>query len=325
MIFIYPLLIHVRRSSLQHRIAFFHALPDLHFWVKNFLFCLPLHRPPPEISTYLQMNESIRSICHPQRGATEAQAIEIFSLGRLLSRIATALFVLFLVQVLADSLPVRILDPAWQLSFSGSLIRNGLLPVLGMLLVPLAAMLDSSSRSLARYRDWLRRWSLPIAMCYLLLIPLQGYGVWKGLDTIRNAQSARFNQASQKFTALRQAINAATSSEDLQARLQALQGPTLPANVLEEPLPELRQRLLAGLEGAENRARNQLIGAPPVDNIQKLILQAVRVALSALILAFAFTAAAHRRDSTTPLLEEWEKAWKQRSLRQWNRARMRKL
>jgi hypothetical protein len=235
------------------------------------------------------------------------------------------LFVLFLIQVLVDSLPIRLLDPAWQLRLSASLIRNGILPVLGILLVPLAAVIDASSRNLARYRDWLSRWSLLIALGYLLLIPLQGYGVWKGLDTIRNTQSERFKQASQKITAMRQAINAATSPEDLQARLQALQAPTLPANVLEQPLPELRRRLLAGLEGAENRARNQLIWAPPVDNIQTLILQAGRVALSALILAFIFTASAHRGGSSTPLLEEWGKAWKQRSLRRWNQTRMRKL
>jgi hypothetical protein len=271
------------------------------------------------------MNETFLPIEAATQTSEEGRVLAAFSLGRLLSRVATALFALFLLLVVADSLPVRFLDPAWHLRFSGSLIRNGLLAVLGILMVPLAAVIDSSSRSLARYRDRLRRWSILVALGYLLLIPLQGYGVWKGLSTLRSAKAMQFERAHKKFAEVRKAINSASSADDLQARFSALRGPTLPPDALKQPLPELRQRLLVGLEGAENQMRNQLVGSPPVNNIQSLILQATRVAMSSLILAFAFAAAAHRRGSPSPLIEEWTKAWKQLSLKRLNRAQMRKL
>ena len=274
------------------------------------------------------MNDSIATIAqeaHEEEARREVRASERLRIGRLLGLIAGALLALFVVLVVADSLPVRLMDPAWQLRFSGALIRNGLMPVLAIVMVPLAAVIDPSSGALARYRDRLRRWSILVALGYVLLIPLQGFAVWKGVGQLRSTQASQFDRASQKFDQLRQAIRSADSNADLQRRFQALRGPTLPQASLSQPLPILRKRLLDGLEGAENRMRNSLVGKPSPESIEAMILQGSRVALSALILAFAFAAGSQRRRSRVSLLEEWRQGWSQRARRRWNRNQANRL
>ena len=284
--------------------------------------------PSVGISLTIPMNNSITAIAqetHEEEARRETRGFERISVGRLLGLIAGALLALFLVLVVADSLPVRLMDPAWQLRFSGALIRNGLMPVLAIVMVPLAAVIDPSSGALARYRDRLRHWTILVALGYVLLIPLQGYAVWKGVGQLRSSQAGQFDRATKQFTQLRQTIQSADSTADLQRRFQALGMPTQPQADLNQPLPVLRKRLLDGLEGAENRLRNRLVGKPSADSVEGLILQGGRLALSALILAFAFAAGSQRRRSRVSLLEEWRQAWSQRARRRWNRNQANRL
>lgn len=274
------------------------------------------------------MNDSIRLIPQEaldEEARREARSFERIGVGNLIGQMAGALLALFVVLVVADSLPVRLMDPTWQLRFSGALIRNGLMPLLAIVMVPLAVVIDPSNGALARYRDRLRRWTIFVALGYVLLIPLQGYAVWNGVGQLRSAQAGQFNQATKQFTQLRQAIQSAESAADLQRRFQALGVPIQPQAGLNQPLPVLRKRLLDGVEGAENRLRNTLLGKPSADTVQALILQGARVALSALILAFAFAAGSQRRRSRVSLLEEWRQAWSQRARRRWNRHQANRL
>ena len=56
--------------------------------------------------------------------------------------VATALLLVFLAALLPQLLPLRLLEPAWQLRLCGVLAENGVLPLMALGLLFLASYLD---------------------------------------------------------------------------------------------------------------------------------------------------------------------------------------
>ncbi|MFN9620875.1 MAG: hypothetical protein ACK55X_14310 [Synechococcaceae cyanobacterium] len=227
--------------------------------------------------------------------------------GRMLARVAIALFVVFVAVVIASSLPPRLLDPAWQLRFTGTLVNNGTIAVLGLVLMWLATILHPASGRLRARRDQISSLAVAAAIGYLLLIPLQTYAVWQGVSSANLGQRSQLRTANEKLGQLRKAVNEATSTADLQSRLQALRGPTLPAADLARPIALVRPQILAGLDSAETTVRQRLSGLPP-DRLWQLVQESVRVLVSALAYALAFAAGAYLPGQPLSLFDGWAQA-----------------
>ncbi len=84
------------------------------------------------------------------------------------------------------------------------------------------------------------------AFGFLLLIPLQVSATWRGVQDSTSKASLQQQQGQQAISALWQAISAATSHQDLQARLEKLQLPVAGQADLQVPFPQRRQKLLDG-------------------------------------------------------------------------------
>jgi hypothetical protein len=218
--------------------------------------------------------------------------------------LAVCLLSLYGLVVLASILPPRLLDPAWQLRFTNALINNGFLALLGLALVHLAAHLDPANPHLVRRRDNLAALALAAVLGFLLLVPLQGYAVWRGIGNANSQQSSQLRQVTGRISAVRKAINSATSPQDLQRRLQGLRVPPLGAAELEQPLPVLRRTMLETLEQAEIRAGDQLRGIQPT-GLWAIIQGSIRAVLSSLVLMVGFAAFGQRRDWSMTLLQSW--------------------
>ena len=225
----------------------------------------------------------------------------------MLARVAIALFVVFVAVVIASSLPPRLLDPAWQLRFTGTLVNNGTIAVLGLVLMWLATILHPASGRLRARRDQISSLAVAAAIGYLLLIPLQTYAVWQGVSSANLGQRSQLRTANEKLGQLRKAVNEATSTADLQSRLQALRGPTLPAADLARPIALVRPQILAGLDSAETTVRQRLSGLPP-DRLWQLVQESVRVLVSALAYALAFAAGAYLPGQPLSLFDGWAQA-----------------
>ncbi|MFM7361856.1 MAG: hypothetical protein ACKO25_08545 [Cyanobium sp.] len=234
--------------------------------------------------------------------------------GRMLSRIAPALFVVFIAVVVATVLPPRLFDPAWQLRWSATLINNGTIALLGLVLIWLAPLFHPSSGRIRARRDFVASWALAAVIGYPLLIPLQGYALWRGIGAADGVRSQQLNIARERVQKLRTAVREATSTAQLQARLQALQGPSLPPADLSRPIESLRPQILAGLDTAEAGVRQRLGRLPP-DRLWQLIQESLRVIISALAYAFAFAAGTSLRDQPFSLLDTVQKRM-ERSRRQ---------
>jgi hypothetical protein len=237
---------------------------------------------------------------------TAASSIATTTLAHRLAVIPFALFLAFGAAVLAGSLPLAPLDPLWQLRVCTLLVDNAALPLLGLVLLHLAVHVQPGGRLQAR-RDAAARWAVAAACGFLLLLPLQAVAAWRVYSTAGVTQNQQLATAQQRLTQIRQAIDAAATPQDLQTRLQALRGPVLGPVDLAQPMPKLRQRLLAALAQAERRLGDQLQGLNPA-GLWALIQRALRLTIASLGFALAFAAAGQRRNREFSLLQEWQMA-----------------
>ncbi len=227
-----------------------------------------------------------------------------------LSVSAMALFVIYGVRVIATAIPLRPLDTLWQLSVSSVLISAAAIPLLGLGLLHLAAYLDPANAALEKRRDGLARWAILAMLGFLLLIPLQTYASWSTVATAKARLTTQLNIANRNFALVREAINDATSLEDLKTRLQALESPELGIRFenLGLPLPETQRQMLIRLNEIEEQVKTR-IKAPPPEAIENVATNALRVMTTSVVYALAFAIAAQRRGREVPLLVEMLTVW----------------
>lgn len=226
----------------------------------------------------------------------------------MLSAAARALVFVFVVAVAVRLFPVQALDPAWQINVCSLLLHQAALPLLALVLMHAASAVHRSDGRLAAAR---RRWrvlAVAASLGFLLLLPLQGFATWRGLSQGLQQDAARRAAAERRSEAMLQAIQAATSIDNLQARMQRLQGPTLTPADRALPLPQLRRQLEVNLLAARRQLLDRFSGPSPTQ-VWAILSDGVRFALSSLAFAFAFAAGAQRRPSPEPLLLEWSRAF----------------
>ncbi|MCP9833902.1 MULTISPECIES: hypothetical protein [unclassified Cyanobium] len=227
-----------------------------------------------------------------------------------LSVFAMALFVIYGVRVAATAIPFRPLDTLWQLSISSALIEAAAIPLVGLGLLHLAAYLDPDNSALVRRKEALARWAILAVLGFLLLVPVQALASWSTVATARARLTTQQTTANRNFALVREAISAATSLEDLQARLQSLQSPELGIRFenLGLPLPETKRQMLIRLNEIEEQVKTRII-APPPEAIENVASNAGRLMATSFVYALAFAIAAQRRGQDIPLLVELLTIW----------------
>ena len=223
---------------------------------------------------------------------------------------ALALFVFYAVRIVATALPVRPLDTLWQLNISSALINAAAIPLVGLALMHLAAYLDPANATLEKRRDALARWATVAVLGFLLLVPVQALASWSTVATAKARLTTQLTTANRNFALIREAINGATSLEDLKVRLQSLESPELGIRFenLGLPLPETRRQMLIRLNDIEDQVKTR-IKAPPPEAIEDVASRAARLMVTSLIYALAFAIAAQRRGREVPLLVELLTIW----------------
>lgn len=210
-------------------------------------------------------------------------------LSRLLATLSLVLLVVFVAAVVSAALPPKLVDPSWQLALIAAIITNASLALVGTLLLPLALGFDPINHRLRARWNAFRRWALPAALGFLLLIPLQGYAAWKLQRTVTTALDQQTTQTSKQFFELRQAINSATTHEELQTKLKKLFGRNagLSPAELRMPMADLRNMLQARADQASNRLMQQIEAQAAMKPTLPL-KETIRIAISALAYAIGF-------------------------------------
>jgi len=231
-------------------------------------------------------------------------------LASALSALALVLFATYLINVAGQVVPLRVAAPAWQLRFAQGAIAPAPLALIGLGLLQLATYIDRGNGALAARRRTLSSFAILAVVGFLLLIPLQLHAASRSIRAMNSGQEAKLQQVRQNLTLLRQQINAAGSLEDLKTRIQAIQAPDLilDAASLGQPLPQIKQALLASVDRSE-RQLNRAIGGGAPRRLWAVLQRSVQGVLSCLALAFGFAAFTPARGmpsrSLLMQLQEW--------------------
>ena len=212
--------------------------------------------------------------------------------ARMILPASFGLFAIYAVVVGSDSFPLRLLDPLWMVTAATSLVNAVSIPLVGVALVHVAAALAPLDSVIDQRRRLISRLSALAALGFLLLLPLLSFAIWKGVSNVNQGvklQAVALNRAAGKLI---QAIDQASSPQDLQKKMVSLQGPPINDRDLVRPLAELKQ--------TQKQIINQLvpnlisqIPKPTSDTYKPLYVQALRSALLSLVSSLAFASLAY--------------------------------
>ncbi|MFZ0407931.1 MAG: hypothetical protein WAM11_07475 [Cyanobium sp.] len=200
--------------------------------------------------------------------------------------ISYALFGLFAAFLLKLLWPVALLRPAWQLQFASALRTTAIFPLLGVVLLMLALLLRSQSRSLAAQLIWVRRFAFFAAIGFLLLIPLQIQAGLQLMGTGNSGELRALNQVRQVAEEIRLANSEAAM------KLAISQLPGAPARIqgtFTKPLNQVRATVLNQLQPQIQRADSRLAELRKL-RLQGSLLGWISDGLAALALAPCFAA-----------------------------------
>lgn len=205
-------------------------------------------------------------MAHVDQNSVEIRQTQLAkSAAVMLSDGALALFVTYAIVVAFDILPPRLLDPAWMMKLALSLSVNMAIPLAAIAFLQVAAWMGPKNYSIQARRNIfgkIIRWAM---LGFLLLLPLIGYSTWTNVKAIKIQNQTQKNNAKDATNRFVELINTATSPSELQVGLAALKGPNIPNELLNQPLPLLKQQSLlivnqaykSFLLNTENRASAQ--------------------------------------------------------------------
>ena len=243
----------------------------------------------------------------PSSERSSGSPLQLLSAPRL-SVVALVLFVLFTTFVAGALWPVQLLNPLWQLRLAGSLVNGAPFALLGLALLQIAVELGPHDPLLQCRQRLCSQLAVAVALGFLLLVPLQ---VVAGLQQSRAATSVqhfRITGAERRLMALRQAVASATNNEEINQRLQRLQGPVLGPADIAQPLPLLKAQVGTVLDQAALQIARERQAAPPADP-WRLLPELARNGIACLALALGFAALAVRPGSDDSLLQECQEGW----------------
>jgi hypothetical protein len=212
--------------------------------------------------------------------------------ARLLADAALALFAIYAVLVVFDNFPPRLADPLWLLGLSTALVNSVSIPLVGVVLLHVAASIAPQTNWIHQRRQRISRFARWAAFGFLLLVPLLGFATWRGITNVNNASQKQTAGLTRKANTILAAINNASSPQELQRSMVVLQGPQLRNEDLAQPLPALKK---VGTEAVKRALQASLEQLPKANSntFKPLYIQVLRTALLSFVSSLAFASLAY--------------------------------
>ncbi len=191
--------------------------------------------------------------------------------------------------LLFTSLPVRLLDPAWQLRLMSAILANTTFLLLGTLLVCSGMYLDEKNQKLQQQAGFLRKAAGWFSVLLVIIIPFQFYAGFRA----NRAVQATENQSIQLIKKIIRGATAANNEAELRSFLATLPSPPpLPAR-FDAPFPEIKNRLITNFDSQLNAANFQA-GELRRKRLEQFIGEAVRNSVLAVLMAIGFSGIAEK-------------------------------
>lgn len=191
------------------------------------------------------------------------------SVARLLRGAALVLALLFLLRVLLTLPPLRSGLLAWLLRLCEAMVTQAPFAVLVVCLIGLSLLIDEEGRSTRRLAGVLRAAAVPVALTYLLLIPLYGTAQWWRSRAEATALRQGLQSSLQQLRSTRTQVQQASSSEQLVQIWAGLPAGSPPLTRFGSTPGQQRTGLVRFLDQVSNVVRARLNG------IEQRLLMAV--------------------------------------------------
>ncbi|MFN9058358.1 MAG: HpsJ family protein [Cyanobacteriota bacterium] len=169
--------------------------------------------------------------------------------------IAYSLILVFLAQVITSLFPLALLQPQWMVRVSTALRGTASLPLLALGLFMLAGLIDEEVLPSGRQLKLMRQIATYAAIGFLLLVPLQSYGLVRSINNQVQESQAQLN----KLAAAANQIQQATTEQQLRQAIREIPGGEQIANrPLGADLQTIKTGLLGRLRPTVKRLENQL-------------------------------------------------------------------
>lgn len=208
-------------------------------------------------------------------------------LCQLLSLAGLCLLGVYALSVAWEAWPIQLLKPQWLLRLCGSLRGGASFPLVGVCLLLIGRHLDSSgSKVWSRITRRVRALAIFASLGFLLLIPLQGYGLWGQAQ----AEDQQDRISIDRLAGAAKAIAAARDEPSLREAISDLPGAAgLTSQPLQEPAAQVQRRLLSELN-PQIRQLQLRLGQRHRARLQQALVLGSRDGLSCLLYAVAFAA-----------------------------------
>jgi hypothetical protein len=240
------------------------------------------------------------------RSDSTSSQINSLKFARQLIAASTALFIFFGTIVFNAVVPAALLNPAWLLRLATGLISNAYLPLIGLVMVHLAATLYRKSE-IEAFKNSLAKWAVIASLGFLMLVPLQLWASWNLIQENFSSLERGKPAPDEPLAAMEKAIREAPDAITLQTQLTILRGPAITPQDMGRPLPELKKILLSSLQQARSNLLRKARSTPDPRG-WVLVQDLIRFSIGAVGYAIGFAAFAQRPNSHVPLLEEWQAA-----------------
>jgi hypothetical protein len=191
--------------------------------------------------------------------------------------------------LLFSSLPVKLIDPAWQLRLISAILASTTFLLLGTLLVCSATFLNEKNQRLQKQAGLLRKSAGWFAVLLLIIIPSQFYAGHRA----NGAVQATENQSIQLIKRIIQGAQASNNEAELRSFLGSLPTPPpLPAR-FDAPFPEIKKRLINNFDSQLNAANFQA-GELRRQRLEQFVGEAVRNSVLAILMAIGFSGIAEK-------------------------------
>ncbi len=185
--------------------------------------------------------------------------------------------------VLFASLPVKLIDPAWQLGVISAILSTGGFLLVGSLLAYVAQLLNPRSNLLQKRLHIVRIGAGWFTVLLLLIIPFQFYAGYR----VNGIAQENDNQSIQQINKIIHGVTASDDEAELRSFFASLPTPPPVPARFEAPFPVIKQRLLTFYSDQFNAATYQS-GILNIKRLERFIAEASRNAVHAFLLAIGF-------------------------------------
>lgn len=200
--------------------------------------------------------------------------------------------------IIFSSLPLKLIQPEWQLQLISNVLGNSNTILLGSLLVCGAVLLNLESAVLRKRSEQLRWFAGWFAILLIIIVPLQLYSGIKSMRAVESFENQQLGQLQKVI----QGLKSTNNESELRTFVAGLPTPPeLPAT-LNAPFLEIKERALNNLTSELNKARYQ-VDEQRLQRWETFIGQSARNSIQAVFMALAFNGIALSRSGNPTLLQ----------------------